>query len=244
MCSAGSLKAAKSLWSIPWRGVVAILAASSIWCLLAEFYGLCSMRTFSLCVTLPATLLVGLLAVWDCLQGDGRLWRAVLIGTISGLAAAVAYDIFRLPFVLSKTLGLQHVIPPMPLYKVFPRFGAMLLGKPTEQPSFTWLEQVLGWTYHFSNGLTFGIMYLAIIGNPTRHHWSWGLVMAAGIELGLLLTPYSQTFGIAVTPRYVVVTLAAHLLFGAVMGLLALRLTIATRSVRSDGSTQASLLKA
>ncbi len=234
MRSAGSLSIRRNLWSAPWRGVVAVLAASSIWCLLVEFYRLCSMRTFSLCVSLPATLLLLLLAAWDYQSGDGRLWRAVVIGAVSGLAAAVSYDMFRLPFVFSKELGLQHVIPAMPLYKVFPQFGAMLLGQPTEARSFTWLEQVVGWGYHFSNGMTFGIMYLAILGSAARRHWSWALLMAAGLELGMLFTPYTQIFGIAITPTFVTVTLTAHLLFGAVLGLLARRLTLSTQEAASE----------
>ena len=42
--------------------------------------------------------------------------------------------------------------------------------------------------------------------------------MAVGLELGMLLTPYSQTFGIQITPRFVGVTLAAHLIFGVSLG--------------------------
>jgi hypothetical protein len=37
-----------SRWTVPGRLIVFTLAATSIWCLLAEFYGLCSMRTFTL----------------------------------------------------------------------------------------------------------------------------------------------------------------------------------------------------
>ena len=48
--------------------------------------------------------------------------------------------------------------------------------------------------------------------------------MAVGLELGMLLTPYPQTFDIHVTARFVVVTLAAHLIFGVGLGLSARRL--------------------
>ncbi|MCX6923489.1 MAG: hypothetical protein NT154_09820 [Verrucomicrobia bacterium] len=41
----------------------------------------------------------------------------------------------------------------------------------------------------------------------------------------MLFTPYPHFFGIALTPKFVVVTLAAHLVFGAVMGLSALGLS-------------------
>jgi hypothetical protein len=34
-----------------------------------------------------------------------------------------------------------------------------------------------------------------------------------GLELGMPFTPYPRFFGIALAPRFVVVTLAAHLVF-------------------------------
>src|SRR3954467_9056049 len=86
-------------WNAAWRALIFFLAATSIWCLLAEMYGLCSMRTFTFWILIPATVILYALAIWDRGRGDGTLWRGVLIGSIAGLLAAVAYDIFRLPFV-------------------------------------------------------------------------------------------------------------------------------------------------
>jgi len=44
--------------------------------------------------------------------------------------------------------------------------------------------------------------------------------MATGLELGMLLTPYPSVFNLAVTPRFVVVTMAAHAIFGVGLGLM------------------------
>ena len=107
----------------------------------------------------------------------------------------------------------------MNLFKVFPRFGAMVLGEPIEQEHYSLLTQVVGWLYHFSNGATFGVMYVAIVGNPMRRSWLWAVVMALVLELGMLLTPYPQVFGIEVSPRFVLVTIAAHAIFGVGLGL-------------------------
>ena len=213
-----STNSALSFWT-PWGRVITFaLAASSIACLLLDFYQLCPMRTFTLFLFLPALLVLGGLAVADRLQGDRQLWNAVLIGVLGGFIAAIAYDVFRLPFVFAKEWGLDGVVPPMKLFKVFPRFGAMIQGEPIEQPSYSLTAHLLGWAYHFSNGCTFGVMYLAMVGNGLRRHWAWAVVMAMGLELGMLLTPYSQTFGIHITPRFVVVTMAAHLIFGVGLG--------------------------
>ncbi len=154
---------ARADWTLRSRIVVFLLAASSIACLLADFYQLCSMRTFTIYIFVPALIVLGFYAAMDRAHGNGAVWRAVWIGVLGGLFAAFAYDIFRLPFVFAKQWGISSVVPPMALFKVFPRFGAMVLGQPIEQPSYSLAAQIIGWVYHFSNGATFGIMYLALI---------------------------------------------------------------------------------
>jgi hypothetical protein len=206
-------------WTPVGRAIVFVLSAASIWCLLAEFYGLCSMRTFTLRIFIPATALLLIMAIMDRLRGDGRLFRAVAIGTIGGLIAAAAYDIFRLPYVFADRLGIEAVIPHLPLYKVFPAFGAMILGEEPLQSKYSLAAHLIGWTYHFSNGATFGIMYAALIGDGTRRHWTWAVLLAVGIELALLYTPYASYFAIPVGSAFIVATLLAHILFGIVLGL-------------------------
>ncbi len=213
------IDARKNHWGASGRWIVFLLAASSIACLLADFYRLCPMQIFTAFVFVPAVVLLLVLALADRLKGDGTLWRAVWIGLAGGLLAAVAYDIFRLPFVFSKQWGLNSVVPPMNLFKVFPRFGAMVLGQPLEQSDYPLATQIVGWIYHFSNGATFGVMYVAMIGQPTRRHWAWAVLFAVGLELGMLFTPYPGVFGIPVTSRFVAVTMAAHFIFGVGLGL-------------------------
>jgi len=102
-------------------------------------------------------------------------------GALGGVVAALAYDLYRLPFVLGGA----------PLFKVFPRFGQLLLG--ASEP--TWLVQLLGWSYHFSNGAALGIMFLAMLPRPRRRVLLGGAVAwALFIEGMLLLTPYTQFF--------------------------------------------------
>jgi hypothetical protein len=210
-------------WTPLGRAVTFFLAATSIWCLLAEFYGLCSMRTFTFAVLVPATvLLVGVTAM-DYRYGDRRLFRAVVIGAIGGFLAAVAYDLFRLPWVLGAA---DHVGPwwlRLPLFKVFPRFGALILGEPftptTPESQFSLAAHLLGWAYHFSNGMTFGVMYMAMIGDATRRSWLWAILLAAGLELAMLFTPYLDFFKLSMTALFVAVTLTAHVIFGVAMGL-------------------------
>src|SRR6185369_10169079 len=213
----------KTRWSAGGRCLVFLLASTSIACLLLDFYGVCPMQLFTVAIFLPAMMALGALAILDWRRGDGQLGRAVLIGAAAGLLAAVAYDLFRLPFVFAKEWGIAAIVPPMKLFKVFPRFGAMILGQPIEQESYSLAAALLGWGYHFSNGAAFGVMYVAMVGDA-RRSWGWAVLMAAGLELGMLFTPYPQVFSIAVTARFVLVTMAAHAIFGVELGLAARRL--------------------
>jgi hypothetical protein len=61
-------------------------------------------------------------------------------------------------------------------------------------------------------------MYLSLIGNGARRHWAWAVLLATGLELGMLFTPYPRVFGIPLTFRFVFVTLAAHAVFGLCLG--------------------------
>src|SRR5258706_9425802 len=219
-----SIRTCRNYWNVRGRSLVFVLATSSIACLLADFYGFCPMRIFTPLIFLPAILMLFAFAVLDRRYGNGRLWCAVWIGLMAGLLAAVAYDLFRLPFVFAKEWGIDSVVPPMKLFKVFPRFGAMVLGQPIEQSEYSLAAHIVGWLYHFSNGATFGVMYLAVVGDGTRRHWAWAVLFALTLELGMLLTPYSVAFTIPVTVGFVFVTIAAHALFGATLGLSVRRL--------------------
>jgi hypothetical protein len=212
-------------WSLPSRLVVFILSATSIWCLLAEFYGLCTMQLFTFAILIPATVALIGLALVDRTRGNGLLWRGVVIGAIAGLLAACAYDLFRIPFVVAAADNVGPDWLRLPLFKVFPRFGALILGQPfdatTTDSQFTLAAHLVGWVYHFSNGITFGVMYTALVGEASRRSWLWAVLFATGLEMAMLLTPYTTFFGLHTTTRFVIVTFTAHAIFGVALGLIA-----------------------
>lgn len=215
-------------WSVPARAVVFFLAATSIWCLLSEFYGWCTMRWFTFAILMPATIALVTLAIADRLRGPGFLWRGVVIGAVAGLIAACAYDVFRIPFVVAAIDNVGPEWMRLPLFKVFPRFGAMILDQPFDpamtDSQFTLSAHLVGWFYHFSNGITFGVMYMALVGDATRRSWLWAVLFATGLELAMLVTPYTSFFGIHMTTRFVIVTFTAHAVFGVALGIVARQL--------------------
>lgn len=59
----------------------------------------------------------------------------------------------------------------------------------------------------------------SVLGEPRCRTWLWAVLLATGLELAMLLTPYPQFFAIPVTGLFVAVTLTAHLVFGVALGL-------------------------
>jgi hypothetical protein len=191
------------------RFLIWALASMSFACLLGEFYGLWAMQPFACFVLLPCTLALAFLArrKYLHLTGGFDVSKAIIQGALGGLLAAVVYDVFRLPFVMSG----------FPLFKVFPEFGKLLVGN--DAPN--WLILLAGWGYHFSNGAALGIMFAAML--PPK--LSKVQVIAAGaawamlVETILLVTPYRDFFKIHMPfATFLVLTASAHLIFGLTLG--------------------------
>ena len=208
-------------WTPVVRWIVFLLSSTSIGALILEFYVAGSMRMATIYVLLPACSALLLLMAVDVLFMRGNNGRYIAMGLLAGFVAAVAYDLFRLPFVFAKEWGLTSIVPAMPLFKVFPAFGAMILGMPAILPHYPTSAHLLGWLYHFSNGMTFGCMYVSMAGNPRYRHWAWAVLFAVGLEMAMLLTPYTSLFQIPIGRNFILVTLTAHMIFGVALGLCA-----------------------
>lgn len=185
-----------------------LLASMSFACLLGHLYGVWSMRLFA-CTVLPAATALLVWVAWRSRlepRGVTNPYTWIVEGTVGGVVAAVAYDLFRLPFVLHG----------YPLFGVFPKFGQMLLGVTDTGP----LVQLIGWAYHFSNGMALGIMYLAMVSRPSLRTLVWGgMAWACAVELFLLLTPYYTFFKLEMPyTTFLALTFSAHLVFGAALG--------------------------
>jgi hypothetical protein len=189
------------------RILIFVLASLSFASLLGQFYGLWTMHFFGPWILLPSLCVLAVIAY--AAGGLPRIW--IVQGTIGGILAAIAYDLYRLPYVLAGT----------PLFKVFQQFGQMLLGEsgpPFGEP--TRAAYILGWLYHFSNGAALGMMFLAMAAPLTRRKAFWGAVVwALVVEAILLCTSYASYFGLPLDSWFIFLTVSAHLIFGVVLGL-------------------------
>ena len=173
------------------------LGASSIAALLLYFYGFTGMGPAVRAVTLPGLTLLTLLAIWARLFGREALWERLMAGLWAGALATLAYDVVRLP------ISLWDV----PVFKSISYFGTLILDLPSPTPLSEWV----GWTYHLTNGVTFGLMYALIVKVP---RWWTAVLWGVLLEGAMLVTPYAEVFGYQMAPPFVAITLSAHVVYG------------------------------
>jgi hypothetical protein len=182
---------------IHWRALIFALASCSINSLLLYFFGVSSFVI--LATVLLSVETFGLLALWKVRPACRPL---IVAGLWAGLLATFAYDVVRVPIVQSG----------IPVFKAISYFGTTLLG--TERPNLN--SEVLGWAYHLSNGVSFALMYTALVAKPGPvTAVMWGLLL----EGVMLLTPYAEVFGYQRDARFLTITIGSHAVYGLVLWL-------------------------
>lgn len=196
------------------RLAVMALAATSIAALLAELYGVASMRSVFVFAALPSSVGLVLIAIsrHPALTDVGARIR---VGALGGVVGTIGYDLVRIPFAMAG----MRVFAPIHSY------GVLVAGS---GHSSGWTD-VLGWLYHLSNGITFGIIYAVVAAR--RNRWfgvAWGLVLESAAVYG----PFAGRYGLSGQTFAIVVAYAAHVAYGYPLGLLVERFDAVVERLR------------
>jgi hypothetical protein len=95
----------------------------------------------------------------------------------------------------------------IPVFKAISYFGTAILSAPRP----TALSELVGWGFHFSNGVGFAVMYALLVRRP--RWWTavgWGVLL----EAMMLATPYAEVFGYRRSWSFVATSLGAHVVYG------------------------------
>lgn len=195
-----------------------VLSSFSILSLLLYFVGIVRFRDSALwLLAIECTGILILLYSAKRLRING-LPQLLSAGLWAGALATLAYDIVRIPVAHSG----------IPVFKAISYFGTVLLGVQSPTP----LSETLGWAYHLSNGVSFGLMYAALVKKPRLYSAViWGLTL----EAVMLMTPYAEVFGYRRDAKFFAITIGAHAVYGAVL-YLALRWWTTTGSFQISTS--------
>lgn len=132
--------------------------------------------------------------------------RALRLGCWGGLIGTIGYDVVRIPFHLS---GFR-VFAPIQAY------GVWLLDADRSSA----ITDATGWAYHFSNGISFGVMYALWMGG---RHWCWGILWGLTLEAIVLSTPFAGIFSLQGNYPGIAIAYAAHLAYGFPLGTIVYR---------------------
>jgi hypothetical protein len=186
---------------LPWafRLAVAVLAGGSIAALLADLYGVARASYVFWFVSIPSMVLLAVLAAVPKVNPELR--KRIRVGAFAGLVGTLGYDIVRIPFVIAG----QRLFAPIETY------GLLI----ADAPSSSGLTSTLGWLYHLSNGVTFGIAYAAV---AARWRWPWGVAWGLALESVAVLSPFAQRYGIAGQIVPIAIAYGAHIFYGYPVG--------------------------
>lgn len=182
-----------------------LLAGGSIAALLADLHGVASMHVVFLAVSLPS--MAALVVLGFASRVPVALREIISVGALGGLIGTIGYDIARVPFALAG----QRVFAPIESY-------GLLIADASASSGWT---SALGWLYHFSNGVTFGIAYAAI---AARRHWAWGVLWGLLLESAAVIGPFADRYQIRGNEYAITVAYAAHVCYGAPLGRLVQRM--------------------
>jgi len=189
--------------------LLALMAASvSIVALLLHVAGWLPMHFLINVLAAPSVALLVTVTVIAHRIDERIVVNRLVTGAWAGLVATLAYDGLRYLLIAA---GLLSYDP----FASHPLFGRLITGYPAE----TVTAIVVGWLYHFWNGVGFGIIY-SLIAGPA--HWYYALGWAMFLEVGWL-TAMPSLLQFKLSPEFLAVSVSGHAAYGIVLGLLTQR---------------------
>lgn len=210
--------------------ILIILSGASASLLLLPPLDIISYASFRDVAIIPSVVMIfaiGILSRSKFPRISCRLFRGMAAGAI----ASIALEAIRIPsYMFAKWIPMDSMIS-LPGLLLTEKITMLSQVKQTIMQSGVPMNLyhapldafMAGTLWHFWNGATFGIIYALLIG---KGKWWYGMVWAVIIEMAMMIAPYlimmQGVFGVKYMDGYniFVITLIAHLAFGAVLGIL------------------------
>ncbi|NOY76669.1 MAG: hypothetical protein GXO76_02235 [Calditrichaeota bacterium] len=146
-----------------------------------------------------------LLARW---KNENVLVQTVLAGALAGIIGTVGLEVVR-------ETGFRLGGMPGDMPKLM---GVMILNRFSEGPNLA--SNLAGWSYHFWNGASFGIVLAVLFGHI---RWYYGIVLALFIAVGFMAGPATVAlgvgrFGVDFGWGFPITVTLAHVAYGALFG--------------------------
>lgn len=188
------------------RWIAFVLCIPSGASLLAYVFGLAPLHITAPFVVLPSCVVLILVGYIAAKKNQADLVYMLQAGVAGGVAGTIAYDLYRVPF---QWIG-NRVFVPIQVYGVW-----ILNGDSSSS-----LSDIVGWIYHFSNGLTFAIAYALFV--PGKH-WMLGILWGLTLETIAVATPFGRIFALRGNTTALFIAYSGHVAYGLPLGWLVFR---------------------
>ncbi len=206
--------------------IVIILSGSSVSFMILGTSSLVPFIAYRNFALIPSIVIIFAIGIASRLRFQ-RLTSRLFVGMAAGAIATLPLEAIRIPgyAVLHWLPGDDMIMMPgMFLTGMAPNLmGLMNMMHVSGAMQPPLVVFVAGALWHFWNGATMGLVYSLWIG---KGRWWYGLIWGFVINIGMMLAPWlimmMGPFGIKYMQGYniFVIALAAHLAFGAVLGIL------------------------
>ena len=225
--------------------ILIILSGASASLLLLPPLGIIPYATFRDVVIIPSVVIIFAIGILSRSKFP-RISNRLFVGMAAGAIASFALEAIRIPaYMFTKWIPMDSMIslPGLLLTEKITMLSEvkqtiMQSGVPMNLYHAPLDAFLVGGLWHFWNGATFGIIYALLIG---KGKWWYGMIWAVIIEMAMMVAPYliimKGPFGIEHMDGYniFVITLIAHLAFGAVLGVLVQKWKKGSDSILSIG---------
>jgi len=181
-------------------------ASISLGALVAHVLHVLPMPFFLEVFGIPSLLAILGLGVYAKKIKEEILVNGIWVGLLAGLIATIAYDGIRYFIERSHLLGYNGFVPIL-------MFGNWITGQPTTSLA----AHIAGWTYHYWNGVTFGVIYTLAVG---RKVWWWGIGYGILMEC-CMLGLFPMFLRVSSKFDFIAVSMIGHIFYGATLGILA-----------------------
>ena len=210
--------------------ILIILSGASASLLLLPPLGIIPYASFRDMAIIPSIVIIFAIGIMSRSRFS-RLTSRLFKGMAAGAIASIALEAIRIPgYMFAKWIPMDSMIS-LPGLLLTEKITALSEIKQTIIQSGVPMNLyhapldafIAGGLWHFWNGATFGIVYALFIG---KGKWWYGMIWAVVIEMVMMVAPYlimmKGPFGIQHMDGYniFVVTLIAHLTFGAILGII------------------------
>jgi hypothetical protein len=174
--------------------------------------GLAKLSSLTIEFLIPSIALILLTILISKIFKFNEIARLAVNGIVAGFLSTIALEIIR-------ETGFRLGMMPGDMPRLM---GVLMLNQFASGPDF-WSD-IAGWTYHFWNGASFGIIFSILLGQPKT--WQ-GMFYGFLIGLGFMIGPVVKSLGVGIFGlefkkgfEFATTVIIAHLAFGFTLSLI------------------------